>query len=132
MPRRSLAASGSPRRLCDAKAETCTIKRRAATRLREKNTNVVTVAAGQSLLARLMLILENATESSDLAVLLCALAVVSGRRSTELLNGRSIFHVFPHHPTLALFEGQLKTKSATPYPYVISLCCTTSKPLRWG
>ena len=107
-----------------SKADSCTIKRRAATRLREKNTNVVTVAAGQSLLARLTLILENATEASDIAVLLCALAVVSGRRSTELLNGRSTFQAVPEKPTLALFEGQLKTKSDTPpRPYVIPLCC---------
>jgi hypothetical protein len=106
-----------------SKADSCTIKRRAATRLREKNTNVVTVAAGQSLLAHLTLILENATEASDIAVLLCALAVVSGRRSTELLNGRSTFQAIPEKPTLALFEGQLKTKSDTPRPYVIPLCC---------
>ena len=56
-------------------------------------------------------------------MLLCALAVVSGRRSTELLNGRSTFIAVPHKPTLALFEGQLKTKSDTPRPYVIPLCC---------
>ena len=56
-------------------------------------------------------------------MLLCALAVVSGRRSTELLNGRSTFLAVPNKPTLALFEGQLKTKSDTPCPYFTPLCC---------
>ena len=77
-----------------SKADSCTIKRRAATRLREKNTNVVTVEAGQGRLAHLTLILKSA-EASDIAVLLCALAVASGRRGTELLNGRSTFQAVP-------------------------------------
>lgn len=63
------------------------------------------------------------SEASDLAVLLCTLTVVSGRRSTELLNGRSTFLAVPEKPTLALLQGQLQTKSDTPRHYVIPLCC---------
>ena len=104
------------------KAEAFQIKRRAAKRLREKNSNVIIVHGGEALLALLTSILENATPTTNLATLLCALAAVSGRRKCELLNGRSTFDPVPEKPTMTRFTGQLKTKSATPRPYVIPLC----------
>jgi hypothetical protein len=107
-----------------AKAESFKIKRRAATRLREKNANIINVPGGEALLAHLTSILDNASPTDSFAVLLCALAAVSGRRSCELLNGKSTFEPVANKPTLALFTGQLKTKSETPHPFVIPLCCT--------
>ena len=106
------------------KAEAIQIKRRAAKRLRQKNANVITVNGGEALLTLLTSILETAAPTTNLATLVCALATLSGRRKCELLNGRSTFDAVPEKPTLALFTGQLKTKSTTPRPYVIPLCCT--------
>ena len=108
------------------KAEAFQIKRRAANRLRQKNgyANVITVHGGEALLTMLTSILETAAPTTNLATLVCALAALSGRRKCELLNGRSTFDQVPEKPTLALFTGQLKTKSTTPRPYVIPLCCT--------
>ena len=108
------------------KKETNLIKRRAAKRLREKNANIITVNGGQNLLSHITSTLDAAAPTDNLASLLCALSVVSGRRSCEILNGQSNFEHIPNKPTLARFWGQTKTKSAMPRPYVIPLCCTFS------
>jgi hypothetical protein len=51
---------------------------------------------------------------------LCLL-VASGRRTAELLNGRSSFAPSTRGDHWCLFDGQLKTRTATP-PYDIPLC----------
>ena len=105
------------------KCESVIIKRRHAAKLKAKNRSVITVPNGDALLGMLSSMLEASTPNDSDAILLCCLAALSGRRPTELLNGRSQFDPVEGRPTFAIFTGQLKTKEEAPRSYVIPLAC---------
>ena len=63
--------------------------------------------------------LENASSTTPLNSLACALIFTSGRRASEILNGRSLLRASDTSVHSALFTGQLKTRS--PEEYLIPL-----------
>jgi hypothetical protein len=74
--------------------------------------NVVRVHQGDQLLQLAQFTLENATVNNTLLEICVSLAIVSGRRETELLNQRSIFR--PNGEWTVWFTGQLKKPPGVP------------------
>ena len=66
-------------------------------------------------------LLETATHATSMSRLILALALVSGRRITELTNGRSTFIPVIGRPHHTVFHGQLKLKQRDAAPYTIPL-----------
>ena len=95
------------------KRETDDIKRDVRGKRRERMALVVKIPRGGDMLEHAKSILEHATVKTNYAALCCSLALVSGRRSTELLNQRSRFIV--NGRRTVLFEGQLKKDDPKPY-----------------
>lgn len=87
-------------------------------RLRRNETMIV-VADGNTLHSQMCRIVDRC-DVAGLSELLLALCAVSGRRFTEIANGRSKFERLEykeddehrHHPHGTVFTGQLKTRSA--------------------
>lgn len=95
------------------KRETDDIKRDVRGKRRERMALVVKIPKAGDMLEHAKSVLEHATVKTNYAALCCSLALVSGRRSTELLNQRSVFTVNGSHTVL--FEGQLKKDESKPY-----------------
>ena len=93
------------------KDEEVEFKRGQAVALVKKNKTLLHVDAGQ-LMERATAVLDNAANET-LMILLAALLVVSGRRTVELTNGKSVFRSADdkgHH--FAWFRGQAKKRGA--------------------
>ena len=83
-----------------------------------KNERVLVIADAAPLLRLVERLLESASPRDSYARLVLPLLLVSGRRSSEITNGRSSFTPLPHAHG-CMFAGQLKKKKAapaTPYP----------------
>lgn len=83
-----------------------------------KNEQLLHVPKASELLDRVAAFLRrlrdgvHAPESVSYAPLICALLLVSGRRLSEICNGRSVFAAMPERgECAALFDGQLKKHS---------------------
>eukprot|EP00966_Prymnesium_polylepis_P242407 5605874-Prymnesium_polylepis.2 len=101
------------------KGETDKIKRDQRATRRHKLLNVVRVHLADQLLQLAQTTLENASVNNTYVELCCSLAIVSGRRSTELLNQRSSFS--QNGKWTCWFEGQLKKPPGAPNAYSIPL-----------
>jgi hypothetical protein len=97
------------RRIKTAKADAATARR----------ANGVVIPHAADLLAKATASLANASVTDTYATLVCALGLVSGRRKTELLNGRSTFAVAGERSVV--FSGQLKKGDQEDAPYCIPL-----------
>ena len=95
------------------------IKRDLRCNRRERWENVVPVPKAGDMLAHACEVLENATVNENYASLCCSLALVSGRRCTEILNQRSTFVINSKHTVI--FSGQLKKSHGQSKPYTIPL-----------
>ena len=89
-------------------AEVKELKRAARHNRKLKNRNPIVVNNTVTLLTTIERMLENATWEDSLGKLMGCLLLCSGRRKSELLNGRSKFAPVPGKPFYALFEGQCK------------------------
>eukprot|EP00966_Prymnesium_polylepis_P302266 6983714-Prymnesium_polylepis.1 len=101
------------------KKETEDIKRNLRCTARERRDNVVSVPTAGDMLAYACAVLENATVKQTYTSLCCALALVSGRRCTEILNQRSTFVI--NGERTVIFTGQLKKSHGQSKPYTIPL-----------
>ena len=88
-------------------------KRAAGESVRRKNRSTLSLD-GDALLARAEHVLLH-TDDCDVYELILALMFVSGRRTTEIANGRSRFTAVPKEPHACRFRGQLKTKRKVAY-----------------
>jgi hypothetical protein len=84
------------------------LQRSHAEALETKLTLLITVSDPDSVLREAFIRLFNASSSSGVAELAIPLLLVSGRRTAEILNGRSKFEAMASSPFHALFTGQLK------------------------
>lgn len=104
-------------------AESLEFKQKQEVAQLEKNESVIVVPEGRQLVKVVLSMLEAAHPSQSYASLVLPLAIVTGRRMSELLNGQSSFAPASEHgSTYALFSGQLKKKGQSK-PYVIPLIC---------
>ena len=87
-----------------------------------KNENVIVVQDATVLLKAAVTMVEHADVSHSFASLVLPLALLSGRRQTELLNGKSTFSPSARGATYTVFEGQLK-KQGKAEAYTIPLLC---------
>lgn len=101
------------------KKETEDIERDVRGKRRERWAQVVKVPKAGDLLGHARSILEQATIKTNYAALCGALALVSGRRETELLNQRSTFTI--NGERTVKFEGQLKKLHGEDHAYTIPL-----------
>ena len=93
------------------KDEEVEFKRGQAVALVKKNKTLLHVDAGQ-LMERATAVLDNAANQT-LMILLAALLVVSGRRTVELINGKSVFRSADDKShDFAWFRGQAKKRGA--------------------
>ena len=74
----------------------------------EKNEYAITVDDAQTVLRRARDTLDAATEATPFPELAWALLLVSGRRFSEIMNGRSVFTGVAGRTHACLFDGQLK------------------------
>lgn len=104
-----------------SKQEIVANKKRSKAALLAKNSSPFVVPDAQKLLQWVLRTLRNAQTSDALGLLVPALQLATGRRQTELTNGKSSFEA-TNHPMYARFIGQLKTKGdEDPEPYVVPL-----------
>lgn len=75
-----------------------------------KNESVITVPNAGRVLKRIEELLESAVMVERTAALVIALLIVSGRRTSEILNGRSVFEPVPGDERATRFTGQLKKR----------------------
>ena len=99
------------------------IKLEKCTKRRARMANKVNIPNAGDVLAKATETLEKATVKDSLPSLCCSLALVSGRRMTELLNCRSKFTAAGKR--CVLFEGQLKKPKGMAFPYKIPLLVDT-------
>ena len=99
--------------------ETLARKRAAEAAQVAKNERVLVIADAAALLRSVERLLESASPRDSYARLLLPLLLASGRRTSEIANGRSRFTPLPHAHG-CVFEGQLK-KRAEAAPYAIPL-----------
>ena len=104
--------------------ETMNIKRNKRTAKRGRMKSVVCISNAANLLAEAIDVLENASVHDTYTALVSSLAMVCGRRRTELLNGKSTFT--PIGERMVMFDGQLKKQIGQAKPYPIPLLCTTA------
>ena len=83
--------------------------------------DVVRVPNAKALQEKATALLENVTVKHTLTQICCSLALVSGRRATELLNQRSTFTIIGEFSVM--FDGQLKKPLDQCKPYPIPLLC---------
>ena len=104
-----------------SKQEILESKKRSKTALLAKNGSPFVVPDAQKLLQWLLKTLRNAQTSDTIGLLVPALQLATGRRQTEVTNGRSSFDA-TNHPMYARFTGQLKRKDdEDPEPYIVPL-----------
>ena len=99
--------------------EVIELKRQQEAAVVAKNDNPITVP--DYVLKAVTTMLENATPDQSYASLILPLLLVTGRRTAELCNGKSIFAPAPEGEMYAVFTGQLKKKEGTATPYTIPL-----------
>jgi hypothetical protein len=99
-------------RVNDDEADQC--RRQSTERVVRRNEQVLMVPAASAVLQRAEDILRTAGPKTTLSALGFALLLTTGRRTAELLNGRSQFLPGPN-PMSAVFHGQLKTEHPSPY-----------------
>ena len=97
------------------------LKRRKEIALLKKNETLIVITDAEHLLKIAIQHLHSASPSSSDATLILPLLLVSGRRTAEICNGKSVFTPSDIGPTYCTFDGQLKTKSEVVQPYVIPL-----------
>jgi hypothetical protein len=102
-----------------SKTETDNIKRTLRYNRRAAHDVIVRVPKAGDMLAHACSILQTASHKDSYAALVCALALVSGRRCTEILNQRSSFTI--HGERSMMFSGQLKKAHGQSVPYTIPL-----------
>ena len=90
--------------------ETLQLKKQQEEALISKNEAVITVPNAATVLKRVEEILESAETVGSTAVLAVCLLIASGRRTAEILNGRSRFEAVDGAPRAARFEGQAKKR----------------------
>lgn len=88
----------------------------------EKNQSVIDIENSNALLRDAIQTLETATTATSYPKLCCALLLVTGRRMTEIMNGKSSFDASKDSEYACIFTGQLKKQSAAK-PYKIPLLC---------
>ena len=105
--------------------ESVVLKRRREESLLDQNDALIIIPDFAAVLAAAVSTLQAATPSETYGRLVIALALVSGRRLAELVNGRSTFSPTRHgeEAPYALFGGQLKKRASEP-PYQIPLLCS--------
>ena len=99
--------------------ETQALKKQRLTAKMARQDETLVIPDIERLLNRARHLLENATDSTSMSRLILGLALVSGRRCTELTNGRSKFLPVTGRPCHTEFHGQLKQKD--PQRYIIPL-----------
>jgi hypothetical protein len=87
------------------------LKRKREASLLRKHERLIVVSDATQLLQTARQMLESASPAHSIARLALPLLLVSGRRETELLNGRSTFLPMPREHA-ACFDGQLKKRGA--------------------
>ena len=102
------SATGYP---VDVRKQSLKCRRLLKTNVENKNEDVL-IVDGNSLLLRAKEILEYPDDEDKYAIIL-ALLLVSGRRTAEIVNGKSVFSKLGSHS--AMFKGQLKTKRKVSY-----------------
>ena len=95
---------------CLSRFETLQLKKQQEEALISKNEAVITVPNAATVLKRVEEILESAETVGSTAVLAVCLLIASGRRTAEILNGRSRFEAVDGAPRAARFEGQAKKR----------------------
>ena len=106
-------------------AQSLELKRNQELAQLRKNESVIVVSDAKALLQAAVVMLERANPTHSYASLVIPLALVTGRRAVELLNGKSTFHPSPLGCTYTIFDGQAK-KRGTVRPYGIPLLCDYS------
>ena len=99
--------------------DTLALKRKREAAVVAKNESLLVVPDAAALLGAAAAALQAATPRDSYATVLLPLLLVSGRRLSEIANGRSTFTPLPHEHT-CMFDGQLK-KKGTAKPYVIPI-----------
>ena len=104
-----------------SRADIVELKRSQAAAQKAKNDSVVVIKEPERVIERLEETLRNASSEHDVAHLALALLLCSGRRTVEILNGRSTFEAVDseYH---CLFRGQAKKRDKGT-AYVIPLLC---------
>jgi len=105
-------------RVNDNEADSC--RRRSVQRVVRRNEHVLMVPEASAFLRRAEAILRTAGPATPLGALGFALLLVTGRRTAEVFNGRSVFGR-GFNPMSCRFDGQLKKER--PQPYEIPLLC---------
>ena len=103
-----------------SQAECVSLKAQQDAALMKKNENCVVVADAANLLKTVTTMLDKAQSHHSFAALVFPLAIVSGRRQSELLNGQSTFVPSPLGSMYTVFQGQLK-KHGKSQSYTIPL-----------
>jgi len=107
---------------CLTKAEILANKKASRDKIVAKNDAPFVVDDAQRLMQVVMRMLHDAKPSDTYQTLVPALQLASGRRQTEITNGKSTFEPMEGRPMYARFAGQLKTKSEEDVqPYIIPL-----------
>ena len=105
-----------------SKEELDALEQHAARRLLAKQRALLRVPDACAMLADAIHLATNATPWMGVPVLALNLMLLSGRRSSEILNGRSTFS--PARATTCVFGGQLKRRGEEEAPYTIPLLCS--------
>ena len=102
--------------------EALACKRRSKEARVRKNENALVLDDGAALVDRAAAALRAASRQTPFPELAWPLLLVSGRRFTEIMNGRSVFSPLPGREYACLFDGQLKKgEGAASPPYTIPL-----------
>lgn len=100
---------------CLTKQQTIQLKRKREDSQIKKNESLIRIDA-PTLLRVVTTLLEDASPTTSFAKLILPLLVASGRRLTEICNGRSTFTAVDDTEYACIFDGQLKKRGkATPY-----------------
>jgi hypothetical protein len=107
---------------CLTKAEILANKKASRDKIVAKNDAPFVVEEAQRLMEVVLRMLHDAKPSDTYQTLVPALQLASGRRQTEITNGKSTFEPIEGRPMYARFTGQLKTKyEEDVQPYIIPL-----------
>ena len=103
-----------------SQAECVALKQQQEAAIMAKNENCIVVQDATALLKTVTSMLENAQSNHSFAALVFPLAIVCGRRQTELLNGKSTLSPSPLGSMYVVIDGLLK-KHGKAVPYTIPL-----------
>jgi len=106
---------------CLTKAEILANKKASRDKIVAKNDAPFVVEDAQRVMEVVLRMLHDAKPSDTYQTLVPALQLASGRRQTEITNGKSSFEPIEGRPMYARFTGQLKTKQEEDAPYIIPL-----------